>query len=159
VLDDTIGGGLTTCPQCLSSFPYRKGKTYCRPTCRVYASRPKQNSEFSITKKRQNALFFDKARRIGNMLYDLPPFERLGFMKDMIDEARAGNTQLRELLSNYKLRHPHPVDEAWMFPRGNREYCTLAQAADRYCWRFWGTHVTDVVYCRCEEPDDGRNFE
>ena len=101
------------------------------------------------------ALFFDKARRIGDMLYDLPPFERLGFMKDMIDEARAGNTQLRELLSNYKLRHPNPVDEAWMFPRGNRGYCTLAQAADRYCWRFWGTHVTDVVYCRCEEPDDG----
>jgi len=102
-------------------------------------------------------LFFDKARRIGDMLYDLPPFERLGFMKDMIDEARAGNTQLRELLSNYKLRHPNPVDEAWMFPRGNREYSTLAQAADRYCWRFWGTHVTNVVYCRCEEPDDGTN--
>jgi len=95
-----VGVGLATCPQCPSSYPYRKGTTYCRPTCRVYASRPKQNSEFSITKARQNALFFDKAKRIGDMLYDLPPFERLGFMKVMIDEARAGNTQLRELLSN-----------------------------------------------------------
>jgi len=90
-------------------------------------------------------------------MYSLPHFERLGYMKDLIDEARAGNTQLRELLSNYKLRHPHPIDDSWMFTRGCRSYSTIAQAADRYCWKFWGTHVTDVVYCCCDEPYTGED--
>jgi hypothetical protein len=42
-----------------------------------------------------------------------------------------------------------------MFHRRTRAYPTIAQAADRYCWKFWGHHVTDVVYDRCDEPDDG----
>ena len=159
MLDAGVGGGLATCPQCLGTFPYRKGKTYCGVNCRVYASRPKQNSECSHDVARENAVFFDKARRIAEMMYELPPFERLGFMKDMIDEARAGNTQLRKLLSNYKLRHADPKNESWMHPWGDRSYMTLAQAADAYCRRFWGTHVTNVVYGRCAEPDDGCDDE
>ena len=25
----------------------------------------------------------------------------------------------------------------------------------RLCWKHWGTHVTDVVYNRCDEPATG----
>jgi len=88
-------------------------------------------------------------------LYSLPPCERWGYLKDLIDEARSGNTKLREILSNYKLLHPHPQNDKWMFPRKSRAYYTIAQAAERYCWFFWGFGVVKVVYNRVPEPDDG----
>ena len=75
-------------------------------------------------------------------------------MKELIDEARGGNTKLRNLLSNYYLRHPNKSDE-WLYARGSRQYMTIAQAANAYCWKFWGTHVSDVVYDRCDEPETG----
>ena len=91
---------------------------------------------------------------MADRLYDLPPFERLGHMKALIDEAREGNTKLRNLLSNYYLRHPNKSDE-WLYARGSRKYMTIAQAANAYCWKFWGIHVTAVVYDRCDEPETG----
>lgn len=91
---------------------------------------------------------------MADTLYDLPPFERLGHMKDLIDEARAGNAKLRKLLSNYRLRKPSQ-DEEWLYARGSRQYMTIAQAANAYCYCYWGTHVTDVVYDRCPEPETG----
>ncbi len=99
--------------------------------------------------------FFDTARLMGERLYNLPTTERFGHMKALIDEARQGNTQLRELLSNYKLRHPNPTSETWMFPRSNRAYCTIAQAAQNYCGRYWSANVDDVVYGRVPEPPTG----
>ena len=91
---------------------------------------------------------------MADRLYDLPPFERLGHMKELIDEARGGNTKLRNLLSNYYLRHPNKADR-WLHARGNRQFFTIAQAANAYCWRYWGTHVSNVVYDRCDEPETG----
>ena len=91
---------------------------------------------------------------MADTLYNLPPSERLGHMKTLIDEAREGNTQLRELLSNYRLRNPSN-NEKWLYARGSREYMTIAQAANAYCYRFWGTHVTNVVYDRCDKPEIG----
>ena len=88
-------------------------------------------------------------------LYSLPPSERLGHMKVLIDEARAGNTQLREILSNHKLLHPDPFGDVWLFYRRSRSYCTIAQAANNYCKRYWKANVSDVVYCRCKEPETG----
>ena len=76
-------------------------------------------------------------------------------MKALIDEARAGNTALREILSNWKLRHPNPQTERWLFPRGSPSYCTIAQAAQNYCKKFWHANVADVVYCRVPEPPTG----
>lgn len=154
MLDNTDGGGLATCPQCLSQFPYRSNKKYCGATCRQYGNRNKQNSQDSRDKARENYELFDTARLMADRLYDLPPFERLGHLKELIDEARGGNTKLRNLLSNYYLRHPNKSDE-WLHARGSRQYSTIAQAANAYCWEYWGTHVTDVAYNRCDEPETG----
>ena len=133
----------------------RKDKKYCSDNCRKDFSRITQNSFCSPTKSRTNAEFFDKARRLGDHLYDLPPTARLGYMKELVDEARNGNTKLREILSNWKLRHPHPENDTWMFPRGRRAYSTIAQAAQSYCWKFWKANVDDVVYDRVDEPPTG----
>jgi hypothetical protein len=154
--DQLPNSKLRLCKHCECQFEARrKDKVYCSTKCRVYSSRPIQNSEHSNAKKRKNAEFFDTALRMAERLYSLPPFERLGYLKDLIDEARSGNTKLREILSNYKLLHPHPKNEKWMFPRKSRAYSTIAQAAHGYCWLFWKADVYDVVYNRAPEPEDG----
>ena len=152
--DTKAGGGLATCPQCHSEMSYRSNKRYCSDKCRQYGNRTKQNSANSPAVARRNYVLFDTARLMADRLYNLPPSERLGHMKALIDEAREGNTQLRELLSNYRLRNPSN-NEKWLYARGSREYMTIAQAANAYCYRFWGTHVTNVVYDRCDEPEIG----
>jgi len=98
---------------------------------------------------------FELNRRMADFLYSLPPEQRLGHMQGLISQAREGNTKLREVLSNWKLRHPHPEDEKYLFARGSRQYCTIAQAAQHYCKRFWKANVSDVVYCRVPDPPTG----
>ena len=130
---------------------------FCRATCRKAHSRRQHTHPVlgSRVKRRKNAEFFDTARRMGETYYSLPVTERLGHIKGLVDEARAGNTQLRELLSNRKLMHLHPKNDRWMFPNGNPAYSTIAQVAQAYCWRFWGENVGDVVYGRVPEPPTG----
>ena len=86
----------------------------------------------------------------------MPPAQRLGYMKSLIDLARSGeDIRLRDILSNYKLLHPHPINDTHLFYRGNRVYLTIAQEASRYCKRFWKANVKDVVYGRAPEPPTG----
>lgn len=152
------------CKVCQASFKARGGKVYCSKRCSRHALRPIQNSTTltdegfpsSPTKKRKNLEFFDTASLLGDRLYSLPPDRRLGYVQELIAEARGGNVFLREILSNYKLLHPNPVTDRWMFHRACPEYCTIAQAANRYCLKFWGAGVADVVYCRAPEPETGQ---
>lgn len=146
------------CPVCGTEFTFKSNKKYCSKSCSRNATRPKQNSRKSPSKKNHNKRFFEEAKFLAECLYDLPPAERLGYMKDLVDRARAGDTRLREILSNYKLRRANP-EESWWFPRGSAEYLTIAQAAQNYCRRFWWANVSDVVYCRAREPDTGESSE
>ena len=86
----------------------------------------------------------------------MPPAERLGFVKDLIDHARAGgDAQLRDILSNIKLLRPHPLEDRHLFHRRSRSYLTIAQAASRYCRRFWKANLREVGYGRAPEPPTG----
>jgi uncharacterized C2H2 Zn-finger protein len=143
------------CPRCQTVFKSRKGKVYCSRKCSSHAARLPQNSKDSPSKARKNAEFFDTAKRLSERLYSLPPSERLGFMQGLIEDARGGNTQLREILSNRKLMRPNPITERWMFHRQTWAYLTIAQAANNYCLRFWRTGVANVVYNRVPEPETG----
>ena len=154
----TGGGIVRTCLYCKCKkdfVPRRKDMKFCHSNCRKAHSRGPQNSRYSRAKARHNTRFFETARRMGETLYSLPPQERLGHMKGLIDEARQGNTQLRAILSNHKLIHPNPVSEFWLFPRSSWAFCTIAQAAQNYCKRYWHSDVADVVYGRVPEPDTG----
>ena len=133
----------------------RTTKKYCSANCRQKANRNQQNSASSTTKARTNAEFFDRAKRLAEVLYTLPPEKRLGFMQQLIGEARAGNTKLREVLTNQKLLRPNPIEEKHLFHRSDPAYCTIAQAAQYYCKRFWKANVADVAYNRVEEPETG----
>jgi hypothetical protein len=110
---------------------------------------------FSPTKWRKNYDLYDLAMRLAERLYGLPPNQRLGYMKSLVDQARAEPGLLREVLANRTLLRPNPVTERWKFWRGSPEYFTIAQAANRYCLKFWGYGVVDVVMGRCPEPPTG----
>ena len=133
----------------------RTTKKYCSANCRKKANRNQQYSASSTTKARTNAEFFDRAKRLAEVLYTLPPEKRLGFMQQLIGEARAGNTKLREVLTSQKLLRPNPIEEKHLFHRSDPAYCTIAQAAQYYCKRFWKANVADVAYNRVEEPETG----
>ena len=144
------------CEHCGTAYEARRStKRFCSDTCRVYANRPLQNAYNSPTKRRKDAEFFDAALRIGEALYALPLDQQLGYMQDLIAQAREGNSKLRQILTNRKLLKPNSVNELWLFPNGTPMYCTIAQAAKRYCWKFWKADVSDVVYCRVVEPPTG----
>ena len=133
----------------------RSTKKYCSANCRQKATRNQQNSASSKTKARTNAEFFDRAKRLAEELYTLPPEKRLGFMQRLIAEARAGNTKLREVLTNQELLRPNPIEEKHLFHRSEPTFCTIAQAAQYYCKRYWRANVADVAYNRVEEPETG----
>ena len=133
----------------------RSTKKYCSANCRQKANRNQQNSASSKTKARTNAELFDRAKRLAEERYTLSPEKRLGFMQSLIAEARAGNTKLREILTNQKLLRPNPIEEKHLFHRSEPTYCTIAQAAQYYCKRYWKANVADVAYNRAEEPETG----
>ncbi|NDH74914.1 MAG: hypothetical protein EBY53_10415, partial [Rhodobacteraceae bacterium] len=64
-------------------------------------------------------------------------------------------TKLREVLTNQKLLRPNPIEEKHLFYRSESTFCTIAQAAQYYCKRYWKANVADVAYNRVEEPETG----
>ena len=147
-------GRLGTCLHCKSTFPQRSNKKYCSPKCRQYGNRVKQNSTNSPTTARDVEETLHSARALADLIYDLPTSEQLGFMRELIETARDGNTKLRRVLSNQYIRHL-PEEQNWVRGHGSRENFTISEMANRYCWRFWKANVTDVVYGLCEEPETG----
>lgn len=154
------------CENCGQSFTRkRKDKRFCSEHCRKDKFQKKdrkinpRNSKQSNTKRRENEEIFDKSKRLSEQLYSLPPSERLGYLKDLIDLARRGETKLRSLLTNKYLLSAG-VDEAWLFPRRcPRSYRTISQAANSYCIRFWNASIHKVVRKQIEEPETGEILE
>ena len=46
-------------------------------------------------------------------------------MQSLIAEARAGNTKLREVLTNQKLLRPNPIEEKHLFHRSEPTFARL----------------------------------
>lgn len=93
------------------------------------------------------------------MLYTTPIENRLGFMAELVNQARFGNVTLRHILTNKHLLSAG-MDQPKLFHRHcPGTYLTIAQAANKYCLKFWGSSVRDVVFCRVEEPPTGEVLE
>ena len=143
-------------PRCGTAVSGRPNRVYCSSNCRKRHTEGKRNAALSMAKRRENTELYDRAKRLTEMLYLKPPLERLGFMKDLIDIARAGqDAQLRDILSNQTLIKVSWQEKQRFLHRNNSDYCTIAQAASNYCKRFWKANVRDVVYGRASEPPTG----
>lgn len=152
----------STCPQCGVSFPYRSNKRFCSPTCRKMHSQEKSRSSIpanasnSVTIRRDQAELFDLAVRMAERLYSLPPVERLGYLKDVVDVARNGQSpKVRKLLTFPDLLYPDCNEKRLFWRRSPSAYCTISQATDRYCRKFWSAGVVDVVRGLVPEPPTG----
>ena len=152
----------TNCPECGTAFPYRSNKRFCSSTCRKAESRKRQrkanpvNAKNSPSVRREQHEVFELAQRLAEKLYSLPPFERLGYIEHLVQLARSGDCpKLRKIMTNPNFIYPNPENKH-LFWRGSSVYCTIAQAADRYC-RFspWQASVAEVVRGEVPEPPTG----
>lgn len=153
------------CPHCGASFtPNRLNQRFCSANCRKGSHQKKdraknpKNSAHSPTTRYDNALLFDRAMRMSEELYLNSPSERLGYVKDLVDEARSGNSQVRRILTNKFLLFAG-ADERHLFFRRSRSYPNITQAANRYCWKFWRVGVVTVVRDMVSEPETGEIFD
>ncbi len=133
------------CPNCGIEFqPQRRNQKYCQPNCRkgAYQRKDRQknpaNAKSSPTKRRANTELFDFAKRLAEDLYTMKPSERLGFVKGLIDQARGGNQNVREVLTNQLLLYATVEECPWPFHRRSRSFRNITQAANAYCRKFWG---------------------
>ena len=94
--DNTCPGSARNrrCPRCGAAVSGRPNKIYCSANCIKRHKEIKRNSVLSMAKRRENTELYDRAIRLTEMLYSIPPHERVGFMKDLIDRARLGGGSL-----------------------------------------------------------------
>lgn len=83
-------------------------------------------------------------------------------MAEVIAAARGGDGKqmpacgkLRAILTDRVLLNATKEHRSLFPRRAPGVYCTIAQAADRYCRRFWGQGVRAVVYGEAPEPATG----
>lgn len=93
-------------------------------------------------------------------LYSMPPFDRFGYLEEVVQLARTGQSpKIRKILTMPKLLRPSP-DKQHLFYRGCRGHCTISQAADRYCRMSpWNAGVAEVVRGEVPDPPTGEVIE
>ena len=114
------------------------------------------NAANSRSVKRDQHEDFELAARMAETLYNMPVGQRLGYIEKVIQLARNGDCpQVRRILTMPKLIRPNPT-ETHLFYLGSARFCTISQAADRYC-RFspWNAGVVDVVRGEVPDPPTG----
>lgn len=151
--DQDLVPDLGLCLHCKATFPYRSNRKFCSGNCRKSHSRGLRNRTSSATKRREEEEKFDRAQRLGDMLFDMHSRDRLGFVCQLVEEARQGNMLLREVLTCPKLLKKKARPE--YRPRWDPRLPTITQAADAFCRRFWNAPVFDVVLNRVPEPPTG----
>ncbi|WP_435669654.1 hypothetical protein [Maritalea sp.] len=149
------------CPTCEAEFtPRRSNQKYCSENCRKANYQRKdrltnpKNSWGSPTKRYDNRILFDRTMLMTEKLYSMKPSERLGYIKGLIDEARSGNSDLREILTNKYILGAGP-EQMRLFWRQCRAYPNIVKCANSYCRKFWNAGVIDVVKGIAPEPETG----
>ncbi|WP_073257439.1 hypothetical protein [Shimia gijangensis] len=89
-------------------------------------------------------------------LYTMPPGQRLGYIEEIIQLARSGQCpRIRKILTMPALIRPDPTKKH-LFYQGRKSYCTISQAANRYCRASpWDAGIADVVRGKVPEPPTG----
>lgn len=144
------------CPACLTKFTrQRRNQQFCSRDCQKNASRGSRKVSDSWEAKRRSHAHYSRALWLAHDLYTSPPNQRLGFMAEIITAARTHDAQLRGILTDPRLLCASRDSPGLFFRRCPASYKTIAQAADRYCRKFWGHGVRPVIFNRCPEPETG----
>ncbi|WP_152493358.1 hypothetical protein [Roseovarius sp. THAF27] len=107
-------------------------------------------------------VIFDRVLRLTLIYERLENAERLGFLKDLIDQARAGHADLRQILASPQLVFPDRHSDLGALMRRHSLRVTIGAYAQLYCKHFWavGENATyaqlrDIFYGRMSEPPTG----
>jgi hypothetical protein len=156
--DGALASCVTTkiCPKCSDIFIVRRRDAqFCSRKCQRNSSRGPRTIQHSPTERRRNQDHYCRALQLAADLYSTPPNQRLGFIKDLIDAARSNDSQLRSIFTDPKLLFPNRNEPWWFYRRCPSSYCTISQAADRYCRKYMGSGVREVVSPNYSEPETG----
>lgn len=140
--EETPNSRQLVCPKCEASFsPNRSNQKFCSRPCSKAATRNTARGDRSSENKAMRTAHYDRAKWLAKRLYSAPPRERLGVMKDILEEAKDKKlgAGLRRVLSDPKLLKAHPVSERRLFHRGYEK--TIAQAASAYTQMFFGVGI------------------
>lgn len=120
------------CPRYSTEFqPKRANQKYCSQACQKAGSAHTARGLRTKEKNTVNYFHYDRAGRLAEIVYAVPPSERLGMMKDLLTTAEH-DARLRNILTDPKL---HKVP-----PRGNNRR-NIAQAASAYTKKFFGVSI------------------
>ncbi|SHK68958.1 hypothetical protein SAMN05444000_1721 [Shimia gijangensis] len=152
----------STCPECGTAFPYRSGKRFCSSSCRKAESQKRLrkanpvNAQSCPATRREQHEIYELAARMAETLYTMPPGQRLGYIEEIIQLARSGQCpRIRKILTMPALIRPDPTKKH-LFYQGRKSYCTISQAANRYCRASpWDAGIADVVRGKVPEPPTG----
>lgn len=155
-----------TCRNCGTVFPFRSNKMFCSKRCRKALSQRERRKALPVNAANYRSIqrdqheVFELATRMAETLYSIPPFDRLGYLEEVVQLARTGQSpRIRKILTMPTLLRPSP-DTKHLFYRGCRSHCTISQAADRYCRMSpWNAGVVQVVRGEVPDPPTGEIIE
>lgn len=163
------------CPACGQGFTRsRKGQRFCSRRCQKSSShnaaRGSRKSCDAPTRRGDLQRKYELLHELNQRYYTMPPDQRLGFVSELLDQARAGNIRLREIFTTPDFIAFHPLrrrgtrhgDVADDLARRRRlsfrrcrSYPPVTVIADRLCRRLCGGRVYDWVSGRLPDPETG----
>lgn len=162
-LSDSIGSkNAVMCPVCSEMFEKkRSNQKYCSTRCRKQRHQVEdrnqnpKNSQYSNDVRWRNRRQRQRALELAATLYGMPPAERLGFMKQLIEAARFDDSDLKSIFTDPKLLRASPNEPSLFHRKCPGSYQTISQAGNSYCKQFWNASVTEVVRGNAPEPSTG----
>lgn len=150
-----------TCPYCEVRFTKRRrDQKFCKAGCRSLFGQRKTraqnavNSHNSASKRRANLELFERMIFYTELYHKTDTCEQLGFLSELVNAARAGDTKLRAVLIN-----PYFVEaknnDARKRLRSYRMAHSIGKIVDLYCRHFWNASSYDVILGVVPEPDTG----
>ncbi len=136
-----------TCHQCGASFyAQRSSAKFCDATCRKASSRGgvPENRTTSPTKRRREDELFNLHMILCKTYYGMPPADRPAYLEGLIDRARNGDNNVKEILTNLYLLKAKEGSKVYNY-RGSRAYPTIPQEASRFVTTNWGVSIGDAV--------------
>lgn len=149
-----------TCPACGLAFePKRSTQRYCDRACQRNATRGPRTTATSPSqrddKRRKRSLLI----WLNTTYYATPPAQRLGLLKEWLDEAREASGLLRDVLTTPAYVRPTRDDRHSVSFRGSWAYPPVPYLADRFCRKFRACPSWDWLSGRAEEPDTGEMID
>lgn len=130
----SVESNTIACPACGIDFtPMRSNQRYCSRCCQSHASRGSRERE----NLQRSAYESERAQRLKEMLYTVPPRERLGVMRDILSYIPSDGS-LRNILTRPEFLSDAP------FSNG-RGQMNIAKAADAYAKKFFGVSIRTYV--------------